>query len=121
MCVLCSVWSRPAQSFSNYATYADFLYDVADLNPSPTHNPDTDIEELPFKIAAVAELNEEYFAKLFSYWKEQVYIDGLVIYLNDLSLWQAIGRQQTTGNPLYAIAYKHPDFTGAFDTTVKRR
>lgn len=105
--------------FSNYATYADFLCDVADLNPSPIHNPDTDIEELPFKIATVAELNEEYFAKLFSYWKEQVYIDGLVIYLNDLSLWQAIGRQQTTGNPLYAIAYKHPDFTDAFDTTVK--
>ena len=59
-------------------------------------NTDTDIEELPFKIVTVTELNEEYFAKLFSYWKEQVYIDGLVIYLNDLSLWQAIGRQQTT-------------------------
>ena len=58
--------------FSNYVTYADFLYDVADLNPSPTHNPDTDIEELPFKIVTVAELNEEYFAKLFSYWKEQI-------------------------------------------------
>lgn len=34
-------------------------------------------------------------------------------------LWKAIGRQQTTGNPLYAIAYKHPDFTDVFESTVK--
>lgn len=105
--------------FSQFSTYADYLYCVADLNPSPIYNPETNEEKLPFQVVTVSELNEEYLAKLFSYWKEYVYIDGLVIYLNDLSLWKTIGRQQTTGNPLYAIAYKHPDFTDAFDTTVK--
>lgn len=105
--------------FSQFSTYVDYLYCVADLNPSPIYNPETNEEELPFQVVTVSELNEEYLAKLFSYWKEYVYIDGLVIYLNDLSLWKTIGRQQTTGNPLYAIAYKHPDFTDAFDTTVK--
>lgn len=46
-------------------------------------------------------------------------IDGIVIYVNDLNIWTTIGRNQTTGNPLYAIAYKHPDFTDSFETTVK--
>ena len=46
-------------------------------------------------------------------------IDGVVIYINDLAIWDKVGRHETTGNPLYAIAYKHPDFTSAFHTTVK--
>lgn len=74
---------------------------------------------LLFKNTTVQNLSEESLRNLFQAWRRIYYIDGLVIYLNDLSLWKAIGRQQTTGNPLYAIAYKHPDFTDAFDTTVK--
>ena len=68
---------------------------------------------------SVAELDETKLSDLFKKWKNDYYIDGLVIYLNDIVLWESIGRQQTTGNPLYAIAYKHPDFTDVFDTTVK--
>lgn len=67
----------------------------------------------------VAELEETKLANLFKAWRNDYYIDGLVIYLNDIMLWKAIGRQQTTGNPLYAIAYKHPDFTDVFESTVK--
>lgn len=67
----------------------------------------------------VADLDETKLADLFKAWRKEFYIDGLVIYLDDLNLWKAIGRQQTTGNPLYAIAYKHPDFTDTFETTVK--
>lgn len=59
----------------------------------------------------VAELDETKLTNLFKEWRKCYYIDGLVIYLNDIILWKTIGRQQTTGNPLYAIAYKHPDFT----------
>lgn len=64
-------------------------------------------------------LTEELLLGLFQKWCKEYYIDGLVIYINDLSLWEKIGRHSTTGNPLYAIAYKHPDFTEAFETTVK--
>lgn len=67
----------------------------------------------------VAELDETKLTNLFKEWRKCYYIDGLVIYLNDIILWKTIGRQQTTGNPLYAIAYKHPDFTDVFETTVK--
>lgn len=67
----------------------------------------------------VAELDETKLTNLFKEWRKYYYIDGLVIYLNDILLWETIGRQQTTGNPLYAIAYKHPDFTDVFESTVK--
>ena len=64
-------------------------------------------------------ITEEYLLNIYKEWRKQYYIDGLVIYVNDLALWEKIGRHSTTGNPLYAIAYKHPDFTEAFETTVK--
>lgn len=70
-------------------------------------------------VVTVGELDETKLAGLFKEWRKDFYIDGLVIYLDDILLWKTIGRQQTTGNPLYAIAYKHPDFTDVFETTVK--
>lgn len=70
-------------------------------------------------VVTVAELDEAKLAELFKEWRKDFYIDGLVIYLDDILLWKTIGRQQTTGNPLYAIAYKHPDFTDIFETIVK--
>lgn len=72
-----------------------------------------------FKIMKINELTEESLMELFKVWSNLYYIDGLVIYINNIKLWDSLGRHQTTGNPLYAIAYKHPDFTEAFETTVK--
>lgn len=70
-------------------------------------------------VVTVGDLDETKLAGLFKEWRKDFYIDGLVIYLDDILLWKTIGRQQTTGNPLYAIAYKHPDFTDVFETIVK--
>ena len=72
-----------------------------------------------FGIIHVHAISEAVLIELFKSWSKIYYIDGLVIYLNDINLWKAIGRQQTTGNPLYAMAYKHPDFSDTFETTVK--
>ena len=74
--------------------------------------------DYPFVTARPKDLTEEMLADLFAGWRKYYYIDGLVIYLDELNLWKALGRQQTTGNPLYAIAYKHPDFTESFETKV---
>lgn len=72
-----------------------------------------------YEKASTATLSEEKLLALFKEWSKQYPIDGIVIYIDNLNLWQTIGRNQTTGNPLYAIAYKHPDFTDTFETTVK--
>ena len=112
------VYGADTNSLKTFTTYAEFLFCVEDLN-NPDFMPEIEEGEPRFCTVTVGELNEDILHKLFLHWKKQVYIDGLVIYLNDLRLWETIGRQQTTGNPLYAIAYKHPDFTDAFDTSVK--
>lgn len=67
----------------------------------------------------VGELNEEFLRKLFVEWSNMYPIDGIVIYINDLNIWDKVGRHQSSGNPLYAVAYKHPDFTMTFKTVVK--
>ncbi len=72
-----------------------------------------------YKLIPTDEATEATLLALFKEWSKLYPIDGIVVYINDLHLWDSIGRHQTTGNPLYAIAYKHPDFTDSFETTVK--
>lgn len=96
------------KDLDNYDTYSQLLNDLS----ANYVQDDLSI------VTTVKELDEAKLADLFKKWRKQFYIDGLVIYLNDINLWKVIGRQQTSGNPLYAIAYKHPDFTEAFETKV---
>lgn len=72
-----------------------------------------------FQLTTAQDITESSLLGQFKEWAKFYPIDGIVIYINNLQLWETIGRNQTTGNPLYAIAYKHPDFTDAFETTVK--
>ena len=80
---------------------------------------DTYGQERLFRTLTLDSLTDEYLNQLFSNWRAAYPIDGLVIYVDDLSIWESVGRQSGTGNPLYAIAYKSPEFTEAFSTTVK--
>lgn len=64
-------------------------------------------------------LTQENLYNLFQEWANKYFIDGLVIYVNDLEQWERLGRKATSGNPNYAIAYKHPSFTDTFTTKVK--
>lgn len=104
-------------SLNHWSSFADMLNDMAiefDQWIYINQNP-----QKPFCETTLEELTEKLCSDLFFFWQHHYYIDGLVIYIDELALWKAIGRQQTTGNPLYAIAYKHPDFTESFETTVK--
>lgn len=96
-------------SLSNYDTYKSLLIDLCEEFNQPGLFVEIKVKDLSEKVL------KEYF-KSFS---EEYYIDGLVLYINDINIWERIGRHQSTGNPLYAIAYKHPDFTDSFYTTVK--
>jgi len=104
-------------SLSNWGTFADLLEDLSIEYSQMMNTPNG--MKYPFYTTTLQELSEDLLSSLFNAWQHEFYIDGLVIYIDDLALWKIIGRQQTTGNPLYAIAYKHPDFTESFETTVK--
>lgn len=72
-----------------------------------------------YKMVVAKDITEQSLMFLFKEWSKLYPIDGIVVYINDRWIWDSIGRNQTTGNPLYAVAYKHPDFTDSFETTVK--
>ena len=96
-------------SMSNFRFYKDALNALCKTyNQTPL-----------YKQVELGDLNDEDMLDIFSEWNKIFPIDGLVIYINDLKIWELAGRHKTTGNPLYAIAYKHPDFTESFETTVK--
>lgn len=97
------------KSMEDYATFERLIDDICTQYQQPKL----------FKSVLVENLSDEFLVGLFKEWSMEYPIDGIVIYVNDLNIWTTIGRNQTTGNPLYAIAYKHPDFTDSFETTVK--
>ena len=98
-----------AMSLNEFNTFHQAIKQLcADYNQEPL-----------FQLVTTKDITETSLLSLFKEWSKLYPIDGIVIYINNLQLWETIGRNQTTGNPLYAIAYKHPDFTDAFETTVK--
>lgn len=96
-------------SLDNFSTYEELYSYLCD-----TFN-----QQKLYRTVTVQELTSELCQELYEEWLQQYYIDGLVIYANDLNIWKECGRQETTGNPNYAIAYKAPGFTETFETTVK--
>lgn len=105
------------KSLDYWTRYSDLLEDISIEFHQMLNTPFG--QKYPFVTVQLKDLNEGKLSELFLFWRQYFYIDGLVLYIDDLSLWKVIGRQQTSGNPLYAIAYKHPDFTESFETMVK--
>lgn len=112
---------------STEITYADFFrYGIDDETMfryyNSFHDAITDIcedfRQLPlFHKVEKEEVTEELLDTLYRQWASLYYIDGLVIYVNNINSWQRLGRQPN-GNPNYAIAYKHPNFTDNYERTV---
>ena len=96
-------------SLDNFQTYEELYQYLCDTFKQPHL----------YQKVLVADLTSGLCLHLYQEWVQQYYIDGLVIYANDLDVWTTVGRQENTGNPNYAIAYKDPDFTEIFETTVK--
>lgn len=96
------------KSLAQFQTYVEFY----------TYLCRTFDQEFLYSVIRVKDFNEETLMSLFKEWSTHYYIDGLVLYANDINVWKRVGRQETTGNPNYAIAYKNPNFTETFETTV---
>ena len=75
---------------------------------------DTYFLEMP-----IEKVTEDALWTFYEHWSKDYNIDGLVIYVNNMGKWNLLGRDASTGNPKYAIAYKSPDFVQVEKTTVK--
>lgn len=106
------------ESLENWSKFSSLICDLNKHFGGRSNGENVD-SFMPCHTMTVKNLNEETLHEIFKIYRRHYYVDGLVVYLDDLNLWKAIGRQNTTGNPLYAVAYKHPDFTDTFETTVK--
>ena len=76
---------------------------------------------IEIKAEALKEIlrNEELAQDLYDQWNKRYNIDGLVLYVNCMEDWERIGRDESTGNPRYAIAYKPACFSESDITTVR--
>lgn len=92
-------------------TYKTFDVLLSDINA-------TYKQERLMELKRLKNITENFLLELFTKWRKIYYIDGLVIYVNSISKWNKLGRKATSGNPNYAVAYKHPDFADSFETTV---
>ncbi|MGL5690334.1 MAG: BRCT domain-containing protein [Bacteroidales bacterium] len=66
-----------------------------------------------FFLCKAQHLTHDSLQMLYNKWSDDYAIDGVVIYVNDMRIWERMGRCESTGNPNYAIAYK-----GGFESTI---
>ncbi len=110
-------WRYGVDDESRWDTYTQLSSDLANVFNQYIDNGEGSVSL--YETVELQTIDEKHLEALYRKWSRFVYIDGLVLYVDDLKKWKAVGRHQTTGNPMYAIAYKHPNFTDIFITSVK--
>lgn len=71
-----------------------------------------------FQIEKIEDLSEDLFLNLFKNWSKDYEIDGLIIEINNLDLQDELGRENSSNNPVWARAFKHPSFEQSATTDI---
>ena len=74
--------------------------------------------KVEYETFIIEQLTEEILIDLFKKWSVQYEIDGIIIEINDIFIQQQLGRDKSTNNPQYAVAFKHESFEQKADTEV---
>ena len=74
--------------------------------------------QVPFLVTKISELNEEIILSLFKEWSKEFEIDGIIIEINSLKRQLEIGRDESTNNPKFAIAFKSQSFEQTVETEI---
>jgi len=74
--------------------------------------------KVPFVVSKIKDLTEETMKKLFSEWSAQFEIDGIIIEINNLDKQKEIGRDESSNNPKWALAFKSTDFEQSAETEI---
>jgi len=73
---------------------------------------------VPFEVKNINELTEEYLQSLFDDWSKEFEIDGLIIEVDFLQTQDELGRETSSNNPVWARAYKSPNFEQTAETEI---
>lgn len=76
------------------------------------------LQKVPYHVCSIVDLTEEILISLFKKWSEEYEIDGIILEVNNLATQQTLGRETSTGNPVYARAFKHPSFEQSAESLI---
>ena len=74
--------------------------------------------QVPFLVTKISDLNEEIMLSLFKEWSKEFEIDGIIIEINSLQRQLEIGRDDSTNNPKFAVAFKSQSFEQTIETEI---
>lgn len=74
--------------------------------------------KVPYFVSPITDLTEEKLIELFHEWSKEFEIDGIIIEVNNIATQMSLGREVSTGNPVYARAFKHESFEQKAESTV---
>ena len=74
--------------------------------------------KVPYHVCGILDLTEELLISLFKEWSEDYEIDGIILEVNNLATQNSLGRETSTGNPVWARAFKHPSFEQSAESII---
>lgn len=74
--------------------------------------------KVPYKLLKISELTEENLVETFKEWSIDYEIDGIIVEVDSLELQTSLGRERSTNNPVWARAFKSPQFEQSAITEV---
>ena len=75
-------------------------------------------EKVNYHICKISDLTEDLLIGLFHKWKTDYEIDGVIIEINDISLQNKLGRENSSNNPVWSRAFKHSSFEQSAEAEV---
>ena len=74
--------------------------------------------KVPYRVCGILDLTEELLVSLFEEWSEEYEIDGIILEVNSLATQESLGRETSSGNPVWARAFKHDSFEQKAESEV---
>ena len=74
--------------------------------------------KVSYHVCGILDLSEELLISLFKEWSEEYEIDGIILEVNNLATQESLGRETSSGNPVYARAFKHDSFEQKAESEV---
>ena len=74
--------------------------------------------KVAYHVCGILDLTEELLISLFKEWSEEYEIDGIILEINSLAIQESLGRETSSGNPVWARAFKHESFEQKAESEV---
>jgi DNA ligase (NAD+) len=74
--------------------------------------------KVPYQVCGILDLTEELLISLFKEWSQEYEIDGIILEVNNLATQNSLGRETSSGNPVWARAFKHESFEQKAESEV---